>query len=350
LPAIRDVKVLVASEARARALRRAEIYVNDGTLTELKFKGDGVQSLAAIALMRHTSERSASGKHVIVAVEEPESHLHPAAIHGLRSVMRDLAQQQQIVITTHCPLFVDRANVEANIVVNKNKARVAKHIQEVRDILGVRASDNLRHAELVLVVEGEEDRLAIGSLLPALDAQLKSAIEEGTIAIDTLGGGSNLTYKLGLLRDSLCSYHCLLDYDKAGRDAFAKAKAEGLLGEANVTFTTCNGCPDSEIEDLYETDLYKQMVFTRYGVNLESPKFRSNRKWTERMRDTFKQQGKDWNDLLENEVKHSVASLVVASPELALNSHRRASLDALAEAIRFHLDNHAKSPTIGGQF
>jgi hypothetical protein len=45
-----------------------------------------------------------------------------------------------------------------------------------------------------------------------------------------------------------------------------------------------------------------------------------------------------------------VASLVVASPELALNSHRRASLDALAEAIRFHLDNHAKSPTIGGQF
>jgi predicted ATP-dependent endonuclease of OLD family len=104
LPAIKGVKVSVASEARARALRSSEIYVNDGTETKLEFKWDGVQSLAAIALMRHASQKGAGSKHVIVAVEEPESHLHPSAIHGLKSVLQELAKEQQIVITSHPPI------------------------------------------------------------------------------------------------------------------------------------------------------------------------------------------------------------------------------------------------------
>ena len=63
-------------------------------------------------------------------------------------------------MTTHCPLFVDRTSIKSNILVHKNKAVPAKDVRQIRDILGVRASDNLQNAELVLLVEGEEDRKA----------------------------------------------------------------------------------------------------------------------------------------------------------------------------------------------
>lgn len=48
--------------------------VNDGTPTLLTYKGDGAQSLAALAILRYASERGARGKNLVVAIEEPESH------------------------------------------------------------------------------------------------------------------------------------------------------------------------------------------------------------------------------------------------------------------------------------
>jgi putative ATP-dependent endonuclease of OLD family len=333
LPAIKGVKVSVSSEARARALRRSEIYVNDGTETKLEFKGDGVQSLAAIALMRHASQRGAGSKHVIVAVEEPESHLHPSAIHGLKSVLQDLAKEQQIVITSHCPLFVDRTNIDANVIVNHNKARAAKNIEEIREILGVRASDNLRHAELVLVVEGEEDKIALSAMLPIFSSLLQTALKSGSLVIDTLQGGSNLSYKVGLLQEALCMTHAFLDYDKAGRDAFEKAKLQGLLLDADVNFATREGFVESEFEDLIVPDIYKQMMQTTYRISLDSPKFKSNKKWSERMRENFKLQGKIWNDQVKAEVKHKIALLIASDPSSAVSSHNLPPLHSLANTL-----------------
>ena len=53
LPVIKDVKFKIQETERFRALRRSTaVVVDDGTPTELNYKGDGVQSLAALALMR----------------------------------------------------------------------------------------------------------------------------------------------------------------------------------------------------------------------------------------------------------------------------------------------------------
>jgi putative ATP-dependent endonuclease of the OLD family len=257
LPAVKDVRVQIPTEERFRAMRRScRIIVDDGTATLLQHKGDGVQSLAALGIMRHASERGARGRNLVVAIEEPESHLHPRAIHELRTVLAELSGKHQIVLTTHNPLFVDRVNCHANILVNQKTARPAKSIEEVRKILGVKAADNLRHAELILVLEGEEDRMALVALLRGYSPTLKSAIDNGTLGVDTLHGASNLSYKLGLVRDALCAAHCFLDYDAAGHKAFNQARLEGLVSDADVNFATCDGMAESEIEDLYDPKVY----------------------------------------------------------------------------------------------
>lgn len=335
LPRIRDVQVQIPTEKRYRALRRtSEVLIDDGMPTLLQHKGDGVQSLAALALMRHASERLASGKNLVVAIEEPESHLHPSAMHELRRVLNDLSHTHQLVLTTHNPLFVDRTQLKNNIVVLNKKARPAKSIDELRELLGVRASDNLRHADLILVVEGEDDRIALKAFLAHVSPTCAHAMSSHSMAIETLSGGSNLAYKVGLLKDALCSVHCLLDNDRAGRDAFEKARKDGLVTDLEVNWAMLPNMSDTEIEDLYRTELYSNMLAHKFGVVVNAAFSRApKKKWSERMRLAFQRQGKQWDDRVEAAVKQSIAELVAADPASAIDPGRAGPLQALAASL-----------------
>jgi hypothetical protein len=95
-------------------------------------------------------------------------------------------------------LFANRRHVAANIIVDDGEARPASKIEEVREILGVLPSDNLRHAELVLVVEGAEDIPPVTALLSTESRAVRRALEGGSLALDALLGSGNLTFKAGL--------------------------------------------------------------------------------------------------------------------------------------------------------
>lgn len=344
LPNVKTVQVTIPQEERYRALRKScEIIVDDGTPTLLVRKGDGVQSLAALSLMRHASKTGASGRNLILAIEEPESHLHPMAIHQLKSVLHDIADEHQVIMTTHCPLFVDRASLKSNILVHKNKAAPAKDVKQIREILGVRASDNLRHAELVLLVEGENDKKSLEALLKANSAVLRSAITHGTLVLESLVGGSNLSYKLSNLRDAVCITHTFLDYDKCGITSFENASRDGLLIEADVTFAVCNGMKESEFEDILDECIYANLIKNKYGVSISSTKFKGNLKWSYRIRDTFRHQGKHWSTDIENKLKSDISELVEANTNNALNHYKRSSFDALVSALTAKIDAIATS-------
>lgn len=344
LPTVKGVKVTISDERRHQALRRScEITIDDGTPTLLQHKGDGVQSLAALSLMRHASERSARGRHVILAIEEPESHLHPRAIHQLKQVISEISSRNQVILTTHCPTFVDRINIGSNIIVSTNKAAPSPNVKAIRDVLGVKAADNLQHAELVLVVEGEDDKIALSALLNHESTKIRSSISQGTLTVDSLLGGANLSYRLTQLREALCNYYCFLDYDDCGRKAFQKAEGDNLITQADMCFSVCDGMNESEIEDLYDIKVYSDMIWNGYGVMLDTPKFKSNKKWSVRMREAFRIQGKHWDEKVEKKVKAEVAEIILSNPDKALNNHKRAALDSLVKALETKLDTLAYS-------
>lgn len=339
LPNVKDVAVGISEDARYRALRRScEIVIDDGTATALDKKGDGVQSLAALSLMKHASHSGSSNRQLVLAIEEPESHLHPRAIHQLREVLDDLSSQHQVILTTHCPLFVDRTNLKSNILVNNKKASPAKNIEELRDTLGVRASDNLRNAEIALVVEGEEDRKALTALLPLTSKRIGAALQTGFIVVDSLGGGTNLSYKLSQLRETLCTCHSFLDHDKAGLAAFAKAEAEGLAMPADVTHAICPGLEESEFEDMLDESLYADLVKNKFGASLASPKFKGKKKWSDRVRAAFEHQGKVWSQKIEAQLKADIADTITINASKALSAHRRGAFDGLVAALEAKLD------------
>lgn len=178
LPSVKSVTILSQQRERYRALRRnIEIEVDDGELTKLERKGDGVQSLVTLALMRHASQQTASGSSSVIAIEEPESHLHPRAIHELREVIETLAEHNQVVLSSHSPLFVRPEDLRNTVIVKGSKAACASQVFEIREALGVRFSDNLQNARLVLLVEGVGDVTALRSIISLEKRKIKERLQ-----------------------------------------------------------------------------------------------------------------------------------------------------------------------------
>lgn len=331
LPTVRNVQIHIQNERRRIAMRRnTEIIIDDGTPTPIQQKGDGIKSLTALAILNIPARVD---RVSVVAIEEPESHLHPESARQLYDTIMSLSQTHQIVLTTHSPLFVNRTNLKENIIVNDGKATPVKKIKEIRDVLGIHISDNLTNAEHVLIVEGEDDKIALEKLLPSMSAKIKRAIQNGTFIIDYIGGAGNLPYKLSFYRNLQCKYHVLLDNDDAGRHAGSEAERQGLLDVRNVTYAICNGSPNAEIEDCYNKAVYENAILNEFGVNINVAEFRGNKKWSDRIAGCFLSQGKLWNDAMEKRVKLVVANEISEEVDTVLNEHKRSSMDALVTSL-----------------
>lgn len=331
LPSVRDVQIHLQKDQRRSAFRRsADVVIDDGTPTPLQQKGDGIKSLTALAMLNiPTSHDRVS----VIAIEEPESHLHPESARQLYETINALSVNHQVVLTTHSPLFVNRSNLKENIIVDSGKAIPVKKIKEIRDILGTKVSDNLVNAENVLIVEGEDDRIVLEKILPQMSESIKKAIQNRTLIIDDMGGAGNLPYKLSFYRNLQCKYHVLLDNDDAGRRSGQEAEIQGLLNTRNTTYTICNGSPNAEFEDCLEKTAYAGAILLEFGVDLNVTEFRGNKKWSDRVADCFRSQGKQWNDTMEKRVKLCVAESLPADPAVALNQYKRSSIDALVTAL-----------------
>ncbi len=331
LPTVRNIKIHIQNERRRVTLRRnTEIVIDDGTPTPIQQKGDGIKSLTALAMLNIPAR---ADRVSVVAIEEPESHLHPESARQLYDTIMALSETHQVVLTTHSPLFVNRANLKENIIVNEGKATPVKKIREIRDVLGTHVSDNLTNAEHILIVEGEDDKIVLDKLLPNMSSVIKRAIQNGTLIIDYIGGTGNLPYKLSFYRNLQCKYHVLLDNDDAGRRAGSEAERQGLLSVRNATYTICNGSPNAEIEDCYIKNIYEDVILEEFGVNINVAEFRGNQKWSDRIADCFLSQGKQWNDTMEKRVKLAVANAIPEDANSALNPHKRSCIDAVVSAL-----------------
>lgn len=298
-----------------------EVAVDDGVKTAIEQKGDGVQSLAAIAML---SDSRHDGGSTILIVEEPESHLHPGAMRELLRVLETISGNgSQVIISTHNSLFVRRDNVSSNIIVEHGSARPAQSINEVREVLGVSVADNLIHAKKVLVVEGKCDEVILRRLLPMVEQKLEGMLSGGEIAVRGIGGTHNLCYELTHLRNELCSYIVLVDHDKAGTDAVERAKEQRLFDsvERQVVTASRDEHQESEVEDFIKPEVYVDSLARDYAIPFDTSDMgRGNlgilngrdKKWSDKIRQICAMCGCPCDDELLAEMKTKVSKLVAA--------------------------------------
>jgi predicted ATP-dependent endonuclease of OLD family len=242
-----------------------------------------------------------------------------------------LSTNNQIIISSHNPIFVDRLNIDNNIIVENGKAIPANRIDEIRKNIGVRCSDNLIYSDYVVVVEGPSDQALLTRYFEYYP-ELYKLLKSNRISIRSIGGTHNLVAEIYSLDKYLCNYLILLDYDCAAKEAINSLK-ESIVVDANkIRQFSVNGKRNAELEDLYKPEYYKTLLL-EYGIDIDDNLFKNkSQKWSDRVDNVAKSKGIDFS-AIESEVKTKISEMMPQNLKEVLTDKAICMLDAICDKI-----------------
>ena len=333
IPNIINVSIEGTNYARFSRRYSPDIKINDGTETSIYEKGDGLKSLIALSLMQ--GSRS-DDKNLTIAVEEPESHLHPESVRRIKNILYNVAKKNQIIVSTHSPIFVNSHNLSSNIIVRNNKAEVIENIRQIREELGIAISDNLYNAENILLVEGTTDVRSLTKLLCANSEKINLLIKDGLLVIKPIAGVHNLSSAIRNYQDLLCkNIFVYIDNDTEANIAKDKVLSEELISPDFLLQTIIDGKQESEFEDLIDRNFYNE-IFTEPSLKDWCKHFNCKKyKWSDNIKKYYENGAIKLTENRLSEIKNEIAKKIEENDmtQSVLLENHRTSFDALINCI-----------------
>ncbi|WP_231395743.1 ATP-dependent nuclease [Mycobacterium marinum] len=309
IPSVESIELLDSDFERTNSID--DLVIHDGTVTSIESKGDGIKSLVTMALIQELAQEQSRGHSFVLAIDEPEAHLHPASVHELQSLFQGLSTSQQVILATHNPIFVNRERVESNILVEANTARPVKNVASIRTALGVELGDNLQSAETIVLVEGVSDERTLPVLLSEVDSQIGQQVKSGRIHFRATRGAGKMRSQIQREKATVCRILVVLDDDDIGRAEARRIRESNILPENNI-FLLGGRQTQSELEDLLLPDVYLDGLSVEFGRSFEAKHFANrSRKWSKNLALAASQLGiVDTGDELIDRVKAAVSDSV----------------------------------------
>jgi predicted ATP-dependent endonuclease of OLD family len=353
LPDIKTVKIVLSELDLLRLVRVTDVHVDDGALTSLSQKGDGFKSVFAMSILQYIAKQR-SGRKLIFAIEEPESHLHSSAIYEVKSSLEALSKSFQTLITTHSPVLIQREHLASNVIIGQTQgtsfsstASAAGSLAQIRESLGIKLQDNMTSAEVVLIVEGATEETCLGRVLSQMSKTTGDAFTTGRVRIINSGGASKMAAVLRALARDVVPCIALTDADTSGDKAKSDLLASGLISSTDVfSVPSRAGCVETEFEDAFPPNLWINELSTACGIvaheadyTLAQQKSGSTRtkmkKWSEVMSELCAKHGKTWADI--EAVAKSAFATAITSNAKALQPADFPWAQSLAARIDHHL-------------
>lgn len=178
-----EISIAVADDEPAHLARGFRLHLRrePGVRAyDISRHGTGLQNLVLVAMFRHRIT-SVENVEPILAIEEPEAHLHP---HAQRRLFKDLDEiKGPVLLTTHSPAIVEHANplsiVRLHTVRPDEVAAQQLDPQKIdgddlkllaRLIRGGRA--DAFFARVLIVVEGPSEVIALPAFADSMDCDL----------------------------------------------------------------------------------------------------------------------------------------------------------------------------------
>lgn len=227
-----DLSFISGTEATQDLLSDVRLQVTrQGQPRNMTQQSDGARALFAIALYDLVS---ASAN--VVAIDEPEIHLHPTSQRSLARLLRD--GQNQKIIATHSPDIVGAFQPE-NIVSVRPGGRL---VQPAAGFLSAQhrlvahwwVRDRLEPltAAKVVLVEGVSDRIIIQRIAELVGYEL----DRLSVSLVELDGAGGVGYVLSLFGDGgfRIPLSFVIDEDAVAATAAKLGVAESVLGTKSV--------------------------------------------------------------------------------------------------------------------
>ncbi|MBI2612812.1 ATP-dependent endonuclease [Candidatus Kaiserbacteria bacterium] len=157
-----------------------KILVDDGVSTAVENKGHGLQRSVIFVIFRAYAdllkkEQGEKAKALIFGIEEPELYLHPQMQRSMFSILKEVAQTDQVVFTTHSSFFVDMANYQSiGIVVKKDIETGTKIIQHQEDIFP--QSEEKKQFRLLTEFDPERSELFFGKKVVLVEGDTEKVV------------------------------------------------------------------------------------------------------------------------------------------------------------------------------
>ena len=241
----------------------SSIQMEEGNLSvPIGMTGEGSQ-----AVMRLISELE--GGPAVMAIEEPETHLHPALIKQVGRLLTQTAERRtQLFVSTHSPFLVDQTSLGSFFVVrNGGDGTQVSSMRDNSDLkgllfdIGMRPSDIL-FCDAILLVEGFADEMFFN----ALSNRVGIPLAMRHIKIMRANGASRGKYKVEFWaevgRDAGIPLYLILDGD-------ARAEAESAVARGLVAAHRSLILEKGSLEDCYPWPALKQALSTGFNIEPE---------------------------------------------------------------------------------
>jgi len=303
-------------------------FEGDDKFIPMSHKGTGYRRLFMVARFRYLAEKN-KGHNIIYLIEEPETFLHPTAQQDLLNALKELSGDNQIIISTHSPVFAGATDVNGvvlctkdgqsnyeNAIAEQKNAFLLKIVEE----LGIKPTYNLRdHHEKIVFVESINDSKFYNIVSEKLLGV--SLTNNPKILVLPFGGGADIESFLNIdyFDSSGRTLHLIIDSDKQENNfdkqqERASSFSDGKeLGKALVIKKSCieNYYHPRAIERVYGLEnntfdffddsdnarkIIKQVVIDKNLVN-KNIKEKNNFKVFENMT------AEEWGEIVEQEMK-----------------------------------------------
>ncbi len=279
----------------SNSINLEEIKADDGNLTNILLKGDGIKSLMQMALLTQYAEiekdRKKSQKNIYI-IEEPESHLNSSYLYDLKDKISLLSQNSTVILTTHSSIFVNYSEFESNHLVAGGKIKIAKNKSEIAGALGIQLQENLKSNVGAIYLEGYDDAIAFEIILDILKQQ---KIVKTRFDIIYANSASRVPALILSNKPFFKHVFVLLDNDRAGREAEKEIKRNSKDAIVFIT-PLIETYKETEMEDLLTIEC-QSIIFTEH-FNRDFPLdvFTSIRKkykvkWSDWIKRVFNQVG-----------------------------------------------------------
>ena len=206
IPDVNDITIEPERDRRMMMRSLFEFFVDDGVNTPIKNKGAGIISLMALALIQGQSDNNS-----MIAIEEPESHLHADAIHKIAKKLIQTSESKQIIVSTHNPSFLNSNGLKNVYMVRGGCIKKPNKIEEIRKELGLSAKDSLFMSDNVIIVEGESDKRFVQRIIEEYSPHLKNMIKVGELEIYSANSSSKIVPLISECRKWMVNFFAFFD-------------------------------------------------------------------------------------------------------------------------------------------
>lgn len=245
---------------------------------------------------------------LVLLLDEPGLNLHALAQADFLAYIRELAQQHQIIYTTHSPFMVDSTRLEDVRVVEdriKDGTKVSGDLAGSSDeslfplqaALGYSIAQNLFIAKKNVLVEGPADLILLQHIASLIEAEGKPVI--GDTILVPVGGLDKLATFVALLGSNKLKLAVLHDRASAPHQKLEDLVRQKLIERKRVLDFSMFIEPqpsEADIEDMLPLEIYVSAFNATYakelaGRNLEIGELGSHPRVVERINQWLKEKG-----------------------------------------------------------